>query len=155
MIPLSESIWFPNPSMATPQGFLAFGGDLSVQRLLLAYNSGIFPWYSDGDPIMWWSPDPRMVLYPKKFKVSKSLRRTLKKGKFEVTINERFSEVIKNCAEIKRKDGYGTWITPEIQAAYIRLHELGPCHVHGSMGARYSCGWIVWSRFARKKNILW
>ena len=91
---LTEKLWFPNPSEATDDGLLAIGGDLSVERLLLAYNSGIFPWFEDGQPILWWSPDPRMVLFPEKFKVSKSLRKTLKSEKFKITFNQNFSEVI-------------------------------------------------------------
>ena len=122
---LTEKLWFPNPSEATDDGLLAIGGDLSVERLLLAYNSGIFPWFEDGQPILWWSPDPRMVLFPEKFKVSKSLRKTLKSEKFKITFNQNFSEVIKNCAIVPRKGEHGTWITQEMQEAYIALHEAG------------------------------
>lgn len=120
---LTEVFWFPNTKEATPDGLLAIGGDLSAERLLLAYNSGIFPWFEDNQPILWWSPDPRMILFPEKFKVSKSLRKTIKSGKFKITFNQNFEEVIKNCATVKRKGEAGTWITEEMQQAYITLHK--------------------------------
>lgn len=122
---LTEKLWFPNPEGATEDGLLAIGGDLSVERLLLAYNSGIFPWYEDNQPILWWSPDPRMVLFPEKFKVSKSLRKTLKDEKFIITFNQNFEDVIKNCATVPRKGQAGTWITNEMQEAYTALHKAG------------------------------
>lgn len=100
---LAEKLWFPNPQDSTPDGLLAIGGNLSTERLLLAYNSGIFPWFEDDQPILWWSPDPRMVLIPEKFKVSKSLRKTLKSEKFKITFNQNFAEVIKNCATVSRR----------------------------------------------------
>ncbi|MBG42736.1 MAG: leucyl/phenylalanyl-tRNA--protein transferase [Aequorivita sp.] len=120
---LTDKLWFPNPKNATEDGLLAIGGDLSVERLLLAYNSGIFPWFEDDQPFLWWSPDPRMVLFPEKFKVSKSLRKTLSSGKFEITFNQNFEEVIKSCATVPRKGQAGTWITPEMQEAYAALHK--------------------------------
>ncbi|CAM3318427.1 leucyl/phenylalanyl-tRNA--protein transferase [Aequorivita lipolytica] len=122
---LTEQLWFPNPKEATFDGLLALGGDLSVQRLLLAYNSGIFPWFEDDQPILWWSPDPRMVLFPEKFKVSKSLRKTLKSEKFQITFNKNFAEVIDYCATVPRKGEAGTWITKEMQEAYTALHKAG------------------------------
>ncbi len=122
---LAEKLWFPNPQDSTPDGLLAIGGNLSTERLLLAYNSGIFPWFEDDQPILWWSPDPRMVLIPEKFKVSKSLRKTLKSEKFKITFNQNFAEVIKNCATVSRRGEHGTWITQEMQDAYINLHEAG------------------------------
>ncbi len=122
---LTEKLWFPNPTEATSDGLLAIGGDLSTERLLLAYHSGIFPWFEDDQPILWWSPDPRMILFPEKFKVSKSLRKTLKSEKFKVTFNQNFAEVIKNCATVLRKGQAGTWITEEMQQAYIALHSAG------------------------------
>lgn len=122
---LEKELWFPSSSLATEDGLLAVGGDLSSPRLLLAYNSGIFPWYEAGQPILWWSPDPRMVLFPEKFKVSKSLRKILKSRKFRITFNKNFPEVIKNCATVPRKGQTGTWITREMQEAYTALHELG------------------------------
>lgn len=122
---LNEKLWFPNPAEATANGLLAIGGNLSVERLLLAYNSGIFPWFEDDQPVLWWSPDPRMVLYPENFKISKSLRKTLKSEKFRITFNQNFAEVIKYCATVPRKGEAGTWITEDMQNAYIALHEAG------------------------------
>ncbi len=122
---LTEKLCFPNPHEAIDEGFLAVGGDLSVERLLLAYSSGIFPWFEEGQPILWWSPDPRMVLFPEKFRVSKSLRKILKSEKFKITFNQNFSEVIQYCATVPRKGQAGTWITKEMQKAYIALHEAG------------------------------
>jgi leucyl/phenylalanyl-tRNA--protein transferase len=125
MIYLSQSLKFPDPSEADSDGLLAVGGDLTPERLLLAYNAGIFPWYEDDQPILWWSPGLRMVLYPKKLKVSKSLQKLIKKETYEVTFNRAFSEVIKNCSAIKRDGQRGTWITEDMQKAYIDLHKQG------------------------------
>lgn len=125
MVALTHKLWFPDPSLADEGGFLAYGGDLSVERLMLAYRSGIFPWYEEGQPILWYSPNPRMVLFPSNFKVSKSFQKTLKKNKFQVTFNKAFDQVIQHCATIKRKDQGGTWITNEMKNAYIELHKLG------------------------------
>jgi len=125
MIFLSDNIWFPPVSSASTDGIIAIGGDLSVERLLLAYRSGIFPWYNEGEPIVWYSPDPRMVLFPEKLKVSKSMRQLINKNIFKVSFNTHFSEVISNCKIINRNDQPGTWITDEMQKAYIKLHELG------------------------------
>jgi len=122
---LNEKLWFPHPSTATRDGFLAIGGDLSTERLLLAYNSGIFPWFENNQPILWWSPNPRMVLFPKKFKVSKSLRKTIRSKKIQITINQNFPAVIKNCASVPRKGQADTWITNKMQKAYIQLHKAG------------------------------
>lgn len=122
---LDGQLWFPNPSEATDDGLLAVGGDLSVKRLLLAYHSGIFPWFEGGQPILWWSPDPRMVLFPENLRVSRSLRKTLKSGKFKITFNNNFEEVIKNCATVPRKGQAGTWITDEMQQAYIAMYKAG------------------------------
>ncbi len=122
---LTDKLWFPGPEEATTDGLLAIGGDLSVERLLLAYHSGIFPWFEDDQPILWWSPDPRMVLFPEKFKVSKSLRKTLNSEKFKITFNQNFSEVIKYCANVSRKGQVGTWITTEMQQAYNAMHKTG------------------------------
>lgn len=121
---ISNEVWFPEVEMASEDGILAVGGDLSVDRLMLAYESGIFPWFESGQQIMWWSPDPRMVLFPSKFKVSKSLRKVIDEERFEVTFNTSFSEVITNCARINRKDQGGTWITNEMIRAYNKLHEM-------------------------------
>lgn len=122
---LSENIWFPPVEEANPDGLLAVGGDLTPARLELAYRSGIFPWYSQGGPIIWYSPDPRMVLFPKKLKVSKSMKQLIRKGEFVITFNTDFKKVIANCKTITRPGQPGTWITDEMQQAYIKLHELG------------------------------
>ncbi len=110
---------------ANPDGLLAMGGDLSVERLLDAYNHGIFPWYDSSEPILWWSPDPRMVLFPENLKVSKSMKQLLRKEAFKITYNKDFLAVIENCAAIKRTGQNGTWITQEIKDAYLKLHDLG------------------------------
>jgi len=125
MIYLSNELWFPNPFETGQDGLLAVGGDLSIERLLLAYRSGIFPWFNDGDPILWWSPDPRMVLFPEKLKVSKSLRRLINQDKFEISFNKAFAEVIQHCALINREGQAGTWITDDMLEAYQRLHDHG------------------------------
>lgn len=123
----SEKLRFPDPKGASKEGLLAIGGDLSQERLLLAYRSGIFPWYSEGDPIMWYSPNPRMILFPEKFKVSKSFRQTLRSEKFKVTFNKKFTAVITHCATVKRayQETHSSWITPEMIEAYIELHKAG------------------------------
>lgn len=104
---------------------MAFGGDLSSKRLIAAYNHGIFPWYDSSQPILWWSPDPRMVLFPEKLRISKSMKQVLKKGIFEVTFNKDFKKVIENCATAPREGQAGTWITPKMQQAFKELHRLG------------------------------
>jgi len=119
---------FPNPEEAEKDGLLAIGGDLNVKRLIVAYASGIFPWYSAGQPILWWSPDPRMVLFPNEFKQTKSLRRLVQNKKFEVRFDTNFTDVITNCGTVPRKGQEGTWITKEMIEAYIKLHKLGYCH---------------------------
>jgi len=121
---LSEEIWFPPVEEASPDGILAIGGDLSPERLELAYRSGIFPWYSEGDPIIWYSPDPRMVLFPEKLKISKSMRQLIRKDEFTVTYSTDFRNVIANCKTIERQGQPGTWITNEMQLAYLKLHDL-------------------------------
>lgn len=125
---LSDELYFPPADQALPEGLLAIGGDLSVPRLLLAYEQGIFPWYSQDDPIMWWCPDPRCVLFHRKLKVSKSMRNVLNRSNYEVSFDQHFDEVIAACAEIERKGEDGTWITEEIKKSYISLHELGLAH---------------------------
>jgi leucyl/phenylalanyl-tRNA--protein transferase len=119
---------FPPPDYADPSGLLAVGGDLSSERLLEAYRAGIFPWYSDDQPILWWSPDPRLVLELDDFKMSRSLRKIVKKGIFAVTFDQAFQEVIRACASIPRAGQSGTWITDEMQEAYTHLHGLGYAH---------------------------
>jgi leucyl/phenylalanyl-tRNA---protein transferase len=119
---------FPPPDYADPSGLIAVGGDLSHERLLEAYRVGIFPWYSDDQPILWWSPDPRFVLELNEFKPSRSLRRTLRRNIFQVTFDRYFEEVITACAAVPREGQSGTWITPEMRDAYIRLYGLGYAH---------------------------
>ncbi len=123
-----NEIWFPNPDLAPGDFPLAIGGDLSPERLIFAYSSGIFPWYSEGEPIMWWSPDPRMVLFPENLKVSRSLRKVIKNKGFEVRFDTDFGRVINMCASVKRPGQEGTWITDEMKKAYIELHNLGYAH---------------------------
>jgi len=120
---------FPDASLALtePDGLLAAGGDLSPQRLLNAYRNGIFPWYSDGQPILWWSPDPRTVLYPEKPKISRSLRKVLRQQRFELSYDRAFEQVIRACAEPRREEA-GTWITAAMKQAYTELHRLGHAH---------------------------
>jgi len=125
VIILGKEILFPKVETANKDGVIAIGGDLLPERLLLAYKSGIFPWYNEGEPIIWYSPNPRMVLYPEKLKISKSMRSILRKGNFKITFNQNFEEVIANCKTISRKDQPGTWITDEMQKAYIKLHKTG------------------------------
>lgn len=122
---LTEELIFPPVNESSPEGLLAVGGDLSVERLLLAYQSGIFPWFEDGDPILWWSPVERMVLFPDEFKVSKSMRNVINQGIFKVTFNQAFREVMLHCQSVKREGQYGTWISDDMIEAYCKLHELG------------------------------
>lgn len=119
---------FPDPEDSDPSGLLAVGGDLEPERLLGAYACGIFPWYSEGQPILWHSPDPRALLAPGALHVPRSLRRTLRSGCFEIRLDSAFAEVVRACAEMPRPDQAGTWITAEMQRAYGRLHELGFAH---------------------------
>lgn len=116
---------FPPVEAATPEGLLAYGGDLSSQRLITAYSRGIFPWYDSSQPILWWSPDPRMVLFPENLKVSRSMKQLLKKEVFKITFDKEFPEVLEQCATVKRAGQYGTWITPEMKEAYLDLHRMG------------------------------
>jgi leucyl/phenylalanyl-tRNA--protein transferase len=125
---LDERPLFPSPERARGDGLLAVGGDLSVPRLLEAYRNGIFPWYEEGGPILWWSPDPRLVLVPDEFRASRSLRALLRKGTYEVTFDAAFARVIRACATAPRRDEPGTWITPEMEASYTALHGLGYAH---------------------------
>jgi len=122
---LLKDLFFPDVSEAEASGVLAVGGDLSPERLMLAYRSGIFPWFDSDEPILWWSPPKRMVLFPDELVVSKSMRSILRKGVFTVTFNKDFRAVISNCSSIKRDGQPGTWITPEMIEAYVKLHELG------------------------------
>jgi leucyl/phenylalanyl-tRNA--protein transferase len=151
---------FPNPALALrePDGLLAAGGDLSVRRLLDAYRRGIFPWYEHGQPILWWSPDPRTVIYPEELEISRSLRRTLKKNRFDVSFDRAFRDVIDACAEPRRR-GRGTWITEEIRDAYCELYAAGHAHsvecwrdgslVGGVYGIAIGCVFFGESMFSR------
>jgi len=125
---LPKELAFPPPDEAEPSGLLAVGGDLSLRRLLLAYCMGIFPWYSQGEPILWWSPDPRLILEPEHIRISQSLRRVLKKGLFQITMDRDFPSVIQSCAEASRRGEPGTWIVDDMIAAYTRLHMAGFAH---------------------------
>ena len=125
MIWLSDEIVFPKPETASEEGILALGGDLSEERLLLAYQNGIFPWYADNEPIIWYCPPNRMVLFPEELKVSKSMKQLIRKGNYTLTENTAFSEVIFNCKHILRKDDFGTWITDAMEQAYINLYTKG------------------------------
>lgn len=124
----NNDIYFPQTELAEPDGLLAIGGDLSEGRLLLAYANGIFPWYSEGEPILWYAPHERCVIYPDKIKVSKSMQQTLKQNKFKITVNQCFGRVIMECAAINRKNQDGTWINNDMIAAYVLLHKNGWAH---------------------------
>lgn len=162
MIPwLTPDTPFPpiERALTEPNGLLAAGGDLSPARLIDAYRRGIFPWYSAGEPILWWSPDPRMVLLPGALRISRSLAKTLRNADYRVTLDTAFGEVIAACAETPRPGQHGTWITPEMQTAYTRLHALGYAHsvevwrqgrlvggLYGVALGRLFCGESMFSR---------
>lgn len=122
---LTKELYFPPVSESDKNGILAFGGDLSPERLILAYKSGIFPWFNSDEPIIWWAPNPRMVLFLEELVISKSMRNIINRKGFNVTFNQNFREVISNCQKIKRNDANGTWITNEMINAYCKLHDLG------------------------------
>ena len=122
---LTNDLYFPSVENANAEGLLAVGGDLSPERLMLAYKSGIFPWFNEGSLILWWSPDPRMVLFPERIKISKSMRKILKNNQFSLTKNSCFEAVVDQCALAKRVGQEGTWITKEMKEAYLKLHEMG------------------------------
>jgi leucyl/phenylalanyl-tRNA--protein transferase len=125
---LDERLIFPKPDLAEPDGLLAVGGDLSPDRLMLAYENGIFPWYNNDTPILWYSPHTRCVLFPDEVKISKSMRQVLRSGKFELTVDQCFEQVIRACASTPRYDQDGTWITSAMIDAYTHLHQLGFAH---------------------------
>lgn len=125
---LNDTCIFPNPELAEKNGLLAIGGDLSVKRLLSAYSQGIFPWYSEGDPPLWWSTNPRLVLFPDEFHVSRRLLRTLRNTDFQTSINRDFAAVIHSCADVRMKSHEGTWLNSAMQEAYIELHHAGYAH---------------------------
>ena len=156
----SVNFQFPPVDLASPEGLLAIGGDLRSERLLAAYRAGVFPWYNMGQPILWWSPDPRAVLFLDKLKVSRSLSKTLRKGKFKVTLDTRFREVIQACSgERKNQETPGTWIHPEMIEAYCELHQQGYAHsveawynttlVGGLYGVSLGGGFFGESMFSR------
>lgn len=129
MIWLSDDeLGFPSHDSANEYGILAIGGDLSPKRLILAYQNGIFPWFNEEDPIIWWSPDPRFVLYPENLKISKSMRQILRRKVFTITYDTDFESVLRNCQNIERRGQDGTWITEEMFEAYLTLHEIGLAH---------------------------
>ena len=156
---LDKRFIFPEPGLAEPDGLLAVGGDLSTKRLLLAYQSGIFPWYSDDSPILWYSPHERFVLYPQELKISKSMRQVLRSGKFTITTDTCFNEVITACSTAPREGQDGTWITDDMKAAYNKLHTEGHAHsvevweqqelvggVYGVQVGNVFCGESMFSR---------
>lgn len=122
---LTDKIEFPSASTASPEGIIAFGGDLSVERLTYAYKNGVFPWFEDDSLIVWWCPDPRMVLFPEDLKISKSMNQVLKSNRFKVTYNQSFTDVIINCSEVKRNGQSSSWITDEMINAYTKLFDMG------------------------------
>jgi len=158
---LNNELIFPPVDQAEPDGLLAVGGDLSVERLLLAYRQGIFPWY-EGKHILWWSPDPRFVLFPDELKESKSMRQLIKKNVFEFRVDTAFSEVITNCKTVARRGQESTWITDEVRSAYIRLHKEGYAHsaeawldgrlVGGLYGIRMGRAFFGESMFSKESN---
>jgi leucyl/phenylalanyl-tRNA--protein transferase len=158
---LDEKIWFPPVEESLPDGLLAMGGDLSAERLLLAYRQGIFPWY-DGDIPLWWCPNPRFVLIPDELKVSKSMKAILNKHTFQFTVNKAFEDVIHSCKKIDRKDQDGTWINSDVELAYIELHKRGFAHsaeawhnnelVGGLYGIKLGKIFFGESMFSKKSN---
>jgi len=125
---LTDNLIFPPPELAEKDGLLAIGGDLSPERLLLAYSSGIFPWFSEGDPILWWSPSPRLVIFPDEFKAPRRLGRLIRQKKYSITMDQAFRQVIKACATSAERGKKGSWITRDMIAAYCRLHDMGLAH---------------------------
>jgi leucyl/phenylalanyl-tRNA--protein transferase len=128
VVELGKEFRFPPQHLANTEGLLAYGGDLKFERLMAAYHQGVFPWYSDETPILWWCPDPRFVLYPERLKVSKSMRQILRRNQFEITFDTSFREVITACQQTPRADQDGTWITNELLEAYVECHERGVAH---------------------------
>ena len=125
---LGNDYKFPSPQSATQEGIVAVGGDLNPLRILEAYKNGIFPWFNDDENLMWWSPDPRMILFPEKIKISKSFKSFLKKKEYRVSFNENFEDVIESCSNIKRVNQKGTWITNGLKQSFIELHLMGYAH---------------------------
>ena len=165
-----DDVWFPDPEQAEEDGFLAVGGDLSPERLMLAYRHGIFPWYSDETPILWYSPHERFVIFPPDLRVSKSMRQVMRNGGFTFTYDQCFGEVIEACSAAPRPGQDGTWITADMKEAYIRLHRLGVAHsvevwkdgslaggLYGVLVNRVFCGESMFSRVsnASKAALVW
>ena len=125
MVLLGKELVFPPVGKASAEGILAFGGDLRPERLMLAYRSGIFPWYNEGEPIIWYSPEERMVLFPKELRISKSMGQVMRNNAFRITSNSAFEQVIDQCQNSPREDQLGTWITNDMRQAYLKLHQLG------------------------------
>ena len=123
-----DQIWFPHPSTANAEGVVAIGGDLTSERLLTAYRLGYFPWYNPGDPIIWWHPDPRFVIFPGQVRITKSMKPYFRQERFRLTFDQEFDKVVYLCEQVLRKDQLGTWITEEIKTAYSELHHLGVAH---------------------------
>jgi leucyl/phenylalanyl-tRNA---protein transferase len=159
---LSHQLEFPPAWLARSDGLLCIGGDLSCDRLLLAYQNGIFPWFSENEPILWWSPDPRMILFPSQIKTSRSLRKTIKKNQFSITIDRAFSQTIHACARPRKHPEEGTWLVDEMKAAYIDLHRKGYAHsvetwhqgqlVGGLYGVSIGCSFFGESMFSFKTD---
>jgi leucyl/phenylalanyl-tRNA---protein transferase len=159
---LNDTCIFPKPELAEKNGLLAIGGDLSVKRLLSAYSQGIFPWYSEGDPPLWWFTDPRLVLFPNDFHVSRRLLRTLRNTDFRTSVNKDFAAVIRACAEVRVSKHEGTWLSADMQKAYIALHHAGYAHsvecwlhdelVGGLYGVQIDDVFFGESMFTRKSN---
>lgn len=123
---LNDDLIFPHPSLAEEDGLLAIEGDLSTQRIMIAYCNGIFPWFSEGEPILWWSPDPRFIIYPKDVRISHSMKKLLKNNVYRISFNTCFKDVISSCASVRKESG--TWINEDMIEAYCKLHELGHAH---------------------------
>ena len=159
---LSEELVFPHPSLATEEGMLAVGGDLSPERVLLAYANGIFPWYSEGRPLMWWCPRPRLVLSPSELRVGRTLRKVLKRRPYRITLDTAFTDVMRACATVPRPDQDGTWITEALAATFTELHEQGVAHsveawdgdelVGGLYGLSLGRAFFGESMFAKRPN---
>jgi len=163
---LDERLLFPDPALAEPDGLLAVGGNLSVNRLLLAYQHGIFPWYSDDTPILWYSPHERFVLFPQELKVSKTMRRVLRSNAFTVTVDQSFKDVVAACSQIGRPGQDGTWITDDMQAAYLELHQQGHAHsvevwqngelaggLYGVQAGKVFCGESMFSKISNASKV--
>lgn len=159
---LNDTIWFPPVTDALEDGLLAAGGDLCPERLLLAYKSGIFPWYNEDEPPLWWSPDPRFVLYPHELKISKSMQQLLRRGEYEVTSDTAFEQVIASCRDTYRPGQGGTWIDEDITDAYTTLHKMGYAHsaeawyngqmAGGLYGIRLGSAFFGESMFSHRSN---